>query len=133
MASINERIAELLETLHITKTAFAEHLKVSQQYISKLTKTGYPSDLLIDDICEKYKVNEEWLRNGTGDMFKSISTEDETAVYVSELLENVDNPLYAIIKGIMSTYLNLDPASRQILEKACKELLNNLRTQKKED
>ena len=69
MTTINERISNLLSTLQITKTAFAEKLKVSQQYISKLTKTGLPSDLLIDDICEKYNVSEEWLRYGTGKCF----------------------------------------------------------------
>lgn len=71
MQTINDRIGLLLDSLNITKTAFAESLKVSQQYISKLTKTGNPSDLLIDDICQKYSVNKDWLLTGTGEMFKS--------------------------------------------------------------
>ncbi len=129
--TINERIANLLNTLQITKTAFAEKLKVSQQYISKLTKTGLPSDLLIDDICEKYNVNEEWLRYGTGEMFRVIPKEDETAAIVSNLLEE-DNAFYDIIKGVMKTFDQLDPASQDTLILFSEQLLHNLQS-KKED
>ncbi|MCI7099517.1 MAG: helix-turn-helix domain-containing protein [Lachnospiraceae bacterium] len=70
MQTINDRLGFLIEDhLKMTKTAFAKSLKVSQQYISKLIKTGNPSNILIDDICEKYNVNEEWLRTGRGEMF----------------------------------------------------------------
>lgn len=127
MNTINDRIDFLRTELNMTKTAFADRLKVTQSYISKLINVGgMPSDRLIDDICEKYNVNEEWLRNGTGEMFRIIPAEDENAVYVSELLEDEDNPLYFIIKSIMKTYLNLDPASKRTLELASEELLHAL-------
>lgn len=129
--TINERIANLLNTLQITKTAFAEKLKVSQQYISKLTKTGLPSDLLIDDICEKYNVNEEWLRYGTGEMFRIIPKEDETAAIISNLLEE-DNAFYDVIKSIMKTFDQLDPAAQDTLISFSEQLLHNLKS-KKED
>ena len=129
MTTINERISNLLSTLQITKTAFAEKLKVSQQYISKLTKTGLPSDLLIDDICEKYNVSEEWLRYGTGEMFRVIPEEDETAAIVSNLLEE-DNAFYDIIKGIMKTFDELDYTSQDTLISFSEQLLHNLKSKK---
>lgn len=64
MQTINDRIGIILENSKKTKTDFAKSLKVSQQYISKLVKTGNPSDMLIEDICQKYNVREEWLRTG---------------------------------------------------------------------
>ena len=77
MQTINDRIELILKDSNMTKTSFAHVLRVSQQYISKLVKTGTPSDRLIEDICEKFSINEEWLRTGKGDM-KAISlTEDE--------------------------------------------------------
>lgn len=66
MQTINERIGILIDTLEMTKTSFAESLKVSQQYVSKLIRSGNPSERLIDDICEKFNVNEDWLRTGNG-------------------------------------------------------------------
>ena len=64
MQTINDRIGIVLEKSKKTKTEFAKSLKVSQQYISKLVKMGNPSDILIEDICQKYNVREEWLRTG---------------------------------------------------------------------
>lgn len=64
MQTINDRIGIVLDKSKKTKTEFAKSLKVSQQYISKLVKTGNPSDMLIEDICQKYNVREEWLRTG---------------------------------------------------------------------
>ena len=53
--------------LGITKTAFAEGIKVSQPYISKLIAgKGEPSERLIDDMVEKYSVNKDWLLTGAG-------------------------------------------------------------------
>lgn len=66
MECMGERISLLIEKLGITKTAFADKLNITQPYVSKLLKTGKPSDRLIEDICEKFNVNEDWLRTGEG-------------------------------------------------------------------
>ncbi|WP_394917061.1 helix-turn-helix domain-containing protein [uncultured Robinsoniella sp.] len=76
MQTINERILILINELDMTKTAFAKKLKVSQQYISKLIKTGTPSEILIEDICQKFNVNEDWLRDGTGGSENMFIPED---------------------------------------------------------
>jgi len=133
MTSINTRISVLLDHLHITKTTFAKDIKVSQQYISKLTKTGMPSDRLIDDICQKYNVNEDWLRHGTGEIFRVIPAEDEMAIYVSELLEDEKNPLYSLITAIMKTYVQLDADAQQVIKDFSTTLLNNLERTNNED
>lgn len=66
MDGLSERLALLIEKLCITKTAFAEKLSITQPYVTKLLKNGNPSDRLIEDICEKFDVNEDWLRTGNG-------------------------------------------------------------------
>lgn len=86
MSTINERVAELVRAVGKTKTAFAESLGVSQQYISKLEKTGTPSDRTIRDICEKYNVNERWLRFGEGEMFRTKTRHEEMTEYAAKLV-----------------------------------------------
>ena len=109
MENINSRIGILLDKLKITKTAFAESLKVSQQYISKLTKEGNPSNLLIDDICKKYSVSEEWLRTGKGEMFVALDEEDEYMRAATEISTSGDEfAMRAIIE-----YWKLDEQSKQ--------------------
>lgn len=93
MQTINERIQIILNQSNMTKTAFGEALKVSQQYISKLVKTGSPSDRLIEDICEKIfirgkKINENWLRTGEGDMFLTLDRKEEIAQLTADLFKS---------------------------------------------
>lgn len=116
METINDRIRIILEKSDMTKTAFGDALKVSQQYISKLTKTGNPSDRLIDDICEKIiihgrKINAVWLRTGNGNMFEEISKNDEFNLASEMICQNHDiNAMNAIIE-----YWKLDPDSKKVL------------------
>ena len=88
MQTINDRIAIVLEESGKTKTAFGESLSVSQQYISKLIRTGNPSALLIDDICEKYRIRKEWLTEGKGDMKAPIDRNDEIARLSADLFKS---------------------------------------------
>lgn len=121
MQTINERIGILVETLGMTKTAFADSLKVSQQYISKLIKTGNPSSLLIDDICEKYGVNEDWLRTGNGKMFKELDREQEIASMTALLFKEEESSFkYRLISALSK----LDEEDWEALERLAKAIAN---------
>lgn len=80
---MNERIRKLRKNLDLTQHEFAEHLGLVQNTI-----TGYetgrrmPSYQVITLICKEFNVNENWLRNGEGEMFVSHS---ETATSSSGL------------------------------------------------
>lgn len=92
--SLGNRINRLILALDMTKTAFAEKLKVSQPYISKLIADhGNPGDRLMDDICEKSGVNRDWLINGGPDenMFKVDFKIDELSDYCAEITKREDN------------------------------------------
>lgn len=66
---IGDRIKELRKALHLSQTEFAERIGSVQNTI-----TGYetgrrePSNQVIALICKEFRVNEEWLRNGTKPM-----------------------------------------------------------------
>lgn len=107
--TMQERIALLIEESGMTKTAFAQKLNITQPYVSKLLKTGSPSDRLIEDICEKFEISEEWLRNGIEPMRiqpETFSLDEFAAQHNATDLE----------KEIIKTYFEIDPAiRRQIL------------------
>lgn len=86
MSTINERIGKILSCTGMTKTAFAERLSVSQQYISKVVKSGNPSDMLIAAICHEFNVSEHWLRTGEGEMFVQIARSDEVMDFVGRAM-----------------------------------------------
>ena len=122
MQTINDRIGILLNELNMTKTAFAESLKVSQQYVSKLIKTGNPSDLLINDICEKYNVSEEWLRNGKGNMFRELSRSETIAEFAGKLMKDEED---SIRRRMIEALANLDESEWEVLAKIATSIVKN--------
>lgn len=84
---INERIREIVKALGITQTEFSQRLKLSQQYVSQLTRTGVPSDRTIRDICDKFNVNEKWLRTGKGKMFERKTDEENLQLVFNQMME----------------------------------------------
>lgn len=98
------------------KTAFAERLNVSQAFVSQLCSgVKQPSERTLMDICREFSVNEEWLRYGSGEMFRQPS--DEIGYYVSDLLDydGEGNPFFDVIIEMMKKYHDLDEKSKEIV------------------
>lgn len=101
---MKNRVKELRKTENMNQTEFAEKLNISQVQVSKYEKgIAEPTDRVISDICREFNVNEEWLRYGTGEMFRKMTKEEETLQHLDKLLKNEQNQLrkdiiYAIAK-----------------------------------
>lgn len=126
---MNERIKKLRKTLGLTLEKFGERLGVTKVAIS-LIENGKNSltDQMFKSICREFNVNEEWLRDGSGEMF--IIPEDETAALVSDLLEDTDNEFYQSILEVVHTYQQLSPTSQEVLRQFGKMYLENMKNRK---
>lgn len=113
MSTINERIAILREGIHLTKTAFAAKINVSQQYISKLEREGVPSDRTIRDIARAFNVNEVWLRTGTGEMFTPTTRDEEIAQFAAQVIGEEGS----FRNRLVSVLARLDEDDWAVLEK----------------
>lgn len=75
MGKMNEqraRIRELRRRLYLNQGKFAEKMGVKQNTWSTLESGDSPlPDRYVKLVCLTFNVNEEWLKNGTGDMFES--------------------------------------------------------------
>lgn len=73
--------------LGLTQQAFAAEIKISRSNLGNI-ETGEVAvtERLISSICDKYDVNEEWLRNGTGEIFIELSLEEEIAEFIGRVL-----------------------------------------------
>ena len=125
MDTINERISKIVNESQSSKTAFAKRTNVSQQYISKVVKTGNPSDLFISTLCKEFNVNEEWLKNGQGEPYINILPEDELAGYISEVIEDPNTPMSRLIIAILKTYSELSEKSKEVFDQIVEDVMEN--------
>lgn len=87
MQHIGDRISWVVQDSGLTKTAFAERINVTQQYVSNLCLgKNIPSDRTIADICREFKVSEAWLRTGEGDPKPVLSRDEELAAFFGDVL-----------------------------------------------
>lgn len=67
---MNERLKIIRKNLNMTLEEFGKKLGVKNNTISSIeTGKNALTDQMIKSVCAIYKVNEDWLRNGTGEMF----------------------------------------------------------------
>ena len=126
---MNERIRKLRKSLGLTLEKFGGRLGVGKTAINKLEKgENNVTDQMFKSICREFNVNEEWLRNGTGEMF--AIPEDETAAIVSDLLESRNNQFYDLILDIVKTYQTLSPMDQEIIKNFCQQLAETQKNRK---
>lgn len=98
-----------------TQQAFADKLNISRSQLSYYESgTVTIPERSIKDICEKYNVNEEWLRYGKGDMFKPEPEIDELAYLMGVFIAN--NEEDELRTKIIKAMLSLDDAGWKVIE-----------------
>lgn len=112
---MKNRILKIRKDSKLNQEDFGLRLNLTKNYIS-LIETGnrIPSDRTISDICRKFNVNEDWLKNGTGDMYK------EKDGSFSELLVELEDSDDDFIKSLITVYMGLDEDSKSALRKIAK-------------
>lgn len=83
---MNERIKEVRKDAGLTLEKFGEKLNISAASCSNLEsgKTN-PSAQTFAAICRVFRVNEEWLRNGTGEKYRKKARAEELADIFADL------------------------------------------------
>ena len=80
MEAMYERIAEISKESGLNKTEFGQKIGISQSMASLICLgKANPSDRTISDICRVFRVNEDWLRNGTGEKYRKKARGEELA------------------------------------------------------
>lgn len=102
---IGERIKELRKALSLTQTAFGERIGLKQNSVALIEAGRATSDQTIFAICREFRVNEEWLRTGAGEMFVP-----SPASIVDELAEEYH--LCPEAQAMVEKFITLDPAAQ---------------------
>lgn len=131
---IGNRIKELRKSLNLTQADFGMKIGLKPTAIGQM-ENGLRSvtERSIILLCEKYNVNEIWLRTGEGEMFQEILPEDEIASAVSNVLEDVkcENTIYTLVKELLLKYEQLDTNSKKVINAYVDDVISGY-AQKKE-
>jgi len=120
--SINDRIKAVRKALGISQRDFCGGIYLSHSFYAKIeTGTRNPNNRVYELICNKYKVNRDWLITGKGEMF-SESPPDIELLQLTEIIRELD-PIFrdCIIKQI-HLMANLHRKSKEELQVNAKNL-----------
>ena len=119
---MNERIKEIRKDLGLNQQEFGERIGLKTSTIAGYeTGTRTPNGAVIQTICRVFHVSKEWLVNGTGP--KHV----ENSAMFTELLSAVDDSDDQFIRAFIETYLELDKASRDVLEYTVMKLSSKMK------
>mgnify|MGYP001859615400 FL=1 len=102
---ISERIKVLRkDILKLTQQDFSEALNMSRSNMGNIEIGRIAvTDRVISDICEKFNVNEEWLRNGTGNIFVELTKDQELATFVAQVYKEDENSFKRRLLSVLSS------------------------------
>ena len=117
---MNERLKILRKTLGLTQQEFADRIGSKRNTVAKYeTDANTPSTAVISLICREFNVNEEWLRNGTGEMFLPADRNSDIARLTKQLLNEEPD---SFKNRFISMLSNLTVDEWELLERKALEL-----------
>lgn len=123
---IGDRIKLVRQTVSVdgkklSQEAFGEILGVTRPAIAniELGRVEQPSDLFINHLCNRFNVDEHWLRTGEGDMFAQLDRDEEISNFVASALKGEDDNFR---KRFLSMLTKLDESEWELLEKMAKKM-----------
>lgn len=108
---IRARIKELRNTLKLNQTDFANRVGIKQSSLSDIEnkKTETVDERTIRLVCSEFGVNETWLRDGKGEIFRS---ESDLLKLLGPKLDGLDE----MDRKILIEYLKLNTQQRKIIK-----------------
>ena len=98
---MKERIRKIRRDLDLTQQEFADRIGIKRNTVANYeTGRNEPVDSVVSLICREFHVNEEWLRNGIGEMFTQDSEDELQALTEKYSLSAADRILIEKFVGL---------------------------------
>lgn len=121
-----DRIKAVRKSKKLSQAAFGEKLGVSRDVINNAENgRAIPSELFVRHLCDIYNVNEEWLRNNVGNMYRE---NENTSV---DKLAN-EFSLDEVGQAILRSYLKLNDSQKVVIGNYIKSIATEYERAKEE-
>lgn len=117
-----QRLKELRKNiLKITQQEFADSINISRSNIGNIEVGRIAmTDRIVSDICDKFDVNENWLRRGEGNPLVEKTRHEEIANFIGGVLRDEDESFKI---RLISSLAALDEDEWVVLEKFAESLV----------
>lgn len=118
---ICKRFKDIRTHLGMKQGDFASAIKTTQGHVSDIEngRKGV-SDRVIEIICLKFNINENWFRTGNGNMYTQLNFDDRYASNVGKLQRTNDETIIHWVNAIAET----SPEKLKDIEEFMKRILN---------
>lgn len=119
--TISERIRFLRkEKLHLTQEALGEPLGLTRANIANIEAGRIAvTERVIISLCKEFKINEEWLRTGEGEMFVPLTRSEAIAEFAGSLMKEEDA---SFKKRLVEALAKLNEQEWEVLEGIARKL-----------
>ena len=112
---MKNRIKKIRKELDLTQQEFADRIGIKRGGVANYEiGRNEPADSVISLICREFNVNEQWLRDGTGEMFIEQTRDEQIASFVGSIQASADD---SFKKRFISMLSALDESEWEVLEK----------------
>ncbi len=100
---MKDRIKRIRKGLDLTQQKFADRIGVKRNTVAmyEMGRT-IPSDAIILSICREFNVNEQWLRDGTGNMFIEQTRDEQIASFIGSIQSVEDDSFKKRLVSMLS-------------------------------
>lgn len=117
---MKNRIKQIRKDANVSQEMFAQSIGLSRIHIAQVeTEKATLSERSIRDICRIYNVNEEWLKNGIGEMYTPRSENEIIAKFVNEVMESKSDDFK---KRLINALSQLNEDEWNVLEELAKKM-----------
>lgn len=115
---MNERIKALRKTLNLTLEQFGERVGVTKMTISRIENgKNNVTEQMCKSICREFNIREDWLRNGTGEMFEDLSEDEKIASILGSVFTDTDSEIYDFKMAVFRELGKLDEKNWAVIRK----------------
>ena len=125
---MKDRIKTLRKTLKMTQQEFADRIGIKRNTVGlyEIGQSGI-SDTVIRAICREFDVNEEWLRTGSGEIFREVDTEARFSEWAGRVLAGRDETFQ---KRFVTMMMSLTEDQWRLLEEKARMLFDQEQNKK---
>ncbi|MBU9745161.1 helix-turn-helix domain-containing protein [Lachnospiraceae bacterium ASD3451] len=112
---MKERLKQLRKALDFTQQQFADRIGIKRNsYANYETGRNTPIDAILISICREFDVNEDWLRDGIGEMFITRTRSEKITDFAADILKDEEE---SFRRKLIEALADLDVDEWELLEK----------------